>query len=675
MKRTLFKRRTSVANRREREPEPRRAGAPLLALLMGVAVACEDTGGAVKLPLDASAGSVDAAEAGTEAGPAEVTGEVTPEVPAPTGMPFPLTILHTNDLHSHLQPHAPEADYTPGVQGDDPTIGGFARLATAIGMRKMAAMAAGKDVLLLDGGDFMMGTLFHLASTTAAAELELMYTVGYDAAALGNHEFDWTTRGLAGILNAAVTKQKIFPLLASNLRFNPTAPEDDLLEAFKDPGPLKTKLVKTFPSGLKVGFIGLIGPRAQQFATGAAPATFLDYKGPEIKALVTELRQTDKVDLVVALSHSGISADGQGEDRELAAANLGIDVIVSGHTHDKLEDAITVGRTLIVTAGSYGAYLGRLDLEVWKDGGVVTGVVKKGYELLPITDALPANAGVQGALDQVIAGLDMALMPTGFAYRKPIAESTFDLPNMDFQETSVGNLITDAYLTVSRALSPMEPPDLAVEANGSIRASLLKGKTGQIWFADMYRVLPLGIGPDGNPGYPLVSYYLHGKDIRSGLELAAAASSATLGKDDAFFLQFSGMQAEVKMDNLVFQRVLGASLVRGPGQAPVPIDLKDDKTCFKVVTTYYLAALFNFASSKLPPPLGIRAKEKDCVTPVMNLATRIIDRAPTTDGLQELKQWQAMASFVAQLPDSDGDMIPNVPASYGQPQGRLKLAK
>ena len=176
-----------------------------------------------------------------------------------------VTILHTNDLHSHLQGHAPEADYTPATMGDDVTIGGYARMATAIGTHKTMAVAAGNDVLLVDAGDFMMGTLFELGGTTGAVELKMMQAVGYDAAAIGNHEYDWTTRGLAGILKAAYTVEPkvTFPLLASNLQFSATSPDDDELAMFQDPGPIKKKFVKTLPGGLKVGFFGLLGQQAQ----------------------------------------------------------------------------------------------------------------------------------------------------------------------------------------------------------------------------------------------------------------------------------------------------------------------------------------------------------------------------------------------------------------------------
>ena len=158
--------------------------------------------------------------------------------------PQHFVILHSNDLHSYLQGHSPETDYSPATTNDDATIGGFSRIATVVGTAKAAAQADGKPVLLLDAGDFMMGTLFSFLGTSQAAELKLMDALGYDATTIGNHELDWTPKGLAGILQAAHTAGVKVPLVASNMTFSATSADDDPLEAFKDPGPIKTKLVK-----------------------------------------------------------------------------------------------------------------------------------------------------------------------------------------------------------------------------------------------------------------------------------------------------------------------------------------------------------------------------------------------------------------------------------------------
>ncbi len=284
-------------------PSRRPSGRPLfrcLHLLLGLAPiglglpACDEPEPTVVGEVDAAApdgprvdGAGGSDGAGTEAGEA---GPVTTSS---------LTILHTNDLHAHLWGHSPEADYTPATLNDDTTVGGFARLAAVI---KAERGSAGADVLLLDGGDFLMGTLFQLAGTSKAPELKLMQALGYDAATIGNHEFDFTAAGLAAIVAAARAEGVTFPLLATNMKLSTTAPEDDGLAAlFGADRPIRSKLVKTLPNGLKVGLFGLLGAEAARFAAAARPVTF-EAIATSAAAAVAELRNSDGVDLVIALS-------------------------------------------------------------------------------------------------------------------------------------------------------------------------------------------------------------------------------------------------------------------------------------------------------------------------------------------------------------------------------------
>ena len=132
--------------------------------------------------------------------------------------------------------------------------------------------------------------------------------------------------------------------------------------------------------------------------------------------MVKELRETDKVDLVVALSHSGIDHNGQGEDAVLAGKVPGIDVIISGHTHETLAQPAQVGNTLIVTAGAYTAYLGELALTVTPSGtpgAPPVSVTVDSYTLLNIDDMITGDPTTQTAVDQYIAGVDTALAPSG----------------------------------------------------------------------------------------------------------------------------------------------------------------------------------------------------------------------------------------------------------------------
>ena len=606
-----------------------------------------------------SAGQPDGGGGGLDAGGAE------------GGVPQKLVILHTNDIHSHLMGASPELDYTPATLNDDATVGGIARLVSAISAAKRKAATDGKEVLLLDAGDFMMGTLFEFLGASSAVELQFMQALGYDATTIGNHELDWTPHGLAGILQAAVTHGVTLPILASNMNFSATDPGDDDLKAFADPttGVIKTKLVKTVGT-LKIGFFGLLGSDAVQVTPQAKPLTF-DPIATAAARMVTELRDIDKVDLVIALSHSGIDHAGKGEDADLAAQVDGIDIIVSGHTHETLTSPVTVqgpsgGKTLIVTAGAYEQYLGKLEVTVKRSAtaGGAPVVTVDNYTLMPMDDTIMGDAPTQAMVDAYVAGIDTALGPAGLAYKKVVAETAANLPLPAYQEAPIGNLVTDAYRTIVGALQPTEPPVIAVEGNGQLRSDIAKGKTGQIWFADLFRVSPIGIGPDQKPGYPLVTFYLSAKDIRSGLELGAAPELV----NNEFFLQVSGLKVTYDMTKPPFGRVSSLKLVTPTGDEDIGVT--NTTTCHKVVTTSYVAGLLGVVSTFTKGALSVIAKDQTCTTPV-DPTIRYVDADPNTAGVQEIKHWQAFVKYVSGLPDTNGNSIPDVPAAYLTTQGRI----
>jgi 5'-nucleotidase/UDP-sugar diphosphatase len=585
----------------------------------------------------------------------------------PPGTPQKVVILHTNDIHSHLMGFAPEIDYTPASPGDDATRGGMARLATAIGTARTEATAAGTPVLLLDAGDFMMGTLFELIATQASSELAMMHGLGYDATTIGNHELDWTPHGLAGILQAAVTNDVTIPVLSSNMNFSAGDPGDDELAALADHGVIQPKLIKMV-GGLKVGLFGLIGANAVQVTPQAAPLTF-DPIAVAAARMVKELRETDQVDLVVALSHSGIDHNGQGEDAVLAAQVPGIDVIISGHTHDTLAQPAQVGNTLIVTAGAYTAYLGELALTVTPSGtpGGQASVTVDSYTLLNIDDTIAGDATTQAAVDSYNAGVDNELAPSGLAYKQVVATTAADLPLPARGEAPVGNLVTDAYLNVTQAVQPTAPPVIAVDANGALRAPITAGKSstpGKIWLADLFRITPLGIGPDQIPGYSLVTFYLNAKDIRSGLELGGAPEVVS----NDYFLQVSGLKVTYDMTKPLFGRVSSLTLVPASGPEQ-PLNLDDTTTCYKVVTTSYVAGLLGAVQALTGNLLSVTAKDSDCLTPV-DPTTRFVDADPTTTAVEELKHWQAVLKYVSGLPVVNGASVPDL-SPYAAPQGRI----
>jgi 5'-nucleotidase len=285
----------------------------------------------------------------------------------------------------------------------------------------------------------------------------------------------------------------------------------------------------------------------------------------------------------------------------------------------------------------------------------------KSYALDPITDAIPADPEIQADLDEDVTAIN-ALLPSPLKFDATIAHTSFDLPKVTFGECGLGDLIADAYYNVD-ALLEGAPPDFAFEVGGNIRASLLKGKTGNLWFADVFRVEPLGVGPDQKPGYPLVSYYLTGADIKSGLEVSASAEDFL--KDDSDFLQVSqNFTMSYRKDYPVFERVQGATI---NGET---VDFNDNTTCYKVVSTIYVAELLGLVNTETHGLLNVIPKDADCSTPITDWTSHRIDADPVTDGIQEMKNWQALLGYLQSFP-ANGDGIPEVPAVYQNPQDRI----
>jgi 5'-nucleotidase len=170
------------------------------------------------------------------------------------------TILHTNDMHASFIGMGPASDYSPFTLNDDATRGGYARLAGLIAKRKEARKGQG-PVLVLDAGDYSMGTAFSAATRETGGELHLMGRMGYDATTFGNHEFDLGPAGLGKSVGAAVKAGRIPAVLASNTSFpGSDATLADLQRLTKE-GVVRRYLVIE-RGGLRFGVLGSLGKEA-----------------------------------------------------------------------------------------------------------------------------------------------------------------------------------------------------------------------------------------------------------------------------------------------------------------------------------------------------------------------------------------------------------------------------
>jgi 5'-nucleotidase / UDP-sugar diphosphatase len=619
-----------------------------------------------------------AAPPGVDAGRTDGSTDATaPPGDGDGGGPLRLVLLHTNDLHGHLQGHEPELDYSPATANDDATRGGFARLAAHVAANRAAAASAGKAVVLADAGDWMMGTVFSsFLGAAEATEIYEMSALGYDAVALGNHEFDFTSLLVAGLMQRSIARGKLPPLVSTNVNAPMGIPFRQLI----DLGLLPKKKVVTTSNGIKIGFVGVMGANAAAVAPLAAPVTFdvpVAKNGTvaaSIQSTVDSLRNDDKVDLVFALSHSGTDETGAGEDHVLAEKARGIDVIVSGHTHVELPTPVQVtnaggATTYIVSAGAFGVKLGKMELTYTRGKGLAL----DSYALEPIDDSVAGDPAVQSRIDGYVNEINATFADAGspLRYFGPVGGTAFDLPNPAFQESALGDLVTDSYLAAAAAASAAG--EVAIEVGGNIREPLLKGKTGALAFADVFNVQPLGLGPDKKPGYPLVAVYLTAKDYVSGLTLSAAAAdpaSAALGlRDNDYFLQISGAKYtyDLTHGSSPLQRLthveIGDTVVYDTTTTPVP----NDTVCHRTVMTYYVASLLSLVSGATGGALSVSPKASDCSTVYTSetLPNAILRGA----GAAEIKQWQALVGLIASFPSAGSG--PVVPARYAAPAGRI----
>ena len=258
-----------------------------------------------------------------------------------------ITLLHTNDTHSRIEPFGPGNGAISG-------LGGIARRATLV--RQLRQQLG--PVLLLDAGDTFQGTPY-FNRYKGRLDYQLMRMVGYDAGTLGNHDFD---NGVGMLVEAMASMEQ---LKHANPPFAFVNCNYDCTGAPALAKRIRPYLIREFPglrvglTGVGVAFAGLVAPKNHEGITWKDPYESL-------KPIVKRLREVEKVDLVVVLSHLGYNLNGSGpDDLRLPGQVPGIDAIIGGHSHTFLEKPTRVpqalGETLISQVGFGGVNLGRMD--------------------------------------------------------------------------------------------------------------------------------------------------------------------------------------------------------------------------------------------------------------------------------------------------------------------------
>jgi 5'-nucleotidase len=428
------------------------------------------------------------------------------------------TLLHVNDTHSHLDMTGPKDANLDG------TVGGIAKAATVIGMTK----AMEPNVLVLHAGDVFHGDLF-FNKYFGVPEFQIMRQVGFDAMAVGNHEFDFGPGVLAMALSQAYGTSTL-PLLSANLDLSGYP----ALATWIQPNLIKEV------GGVKVGIFSMTVPNVPTsmpdpvvILGGDDPAVLVTIAYQQMAALRAQGAQ-----VVIFLSHLGYLYD------EAVATNVpGIDLIVGGHDHYLFESPVIFTNPLgkavpYVQAGKHYNALGKMHF-TYAAGAVTV----DDYQIIPLDSGVPGEPTVQAVVAQLKAGI---VQQYGDVYHTVVADApagvtmTYD-PDLRPRDTGMGNLIADA-------LRDHTGTDIAITPNGLISEGLAEGP---IVGADIFRPVSYGYDPATGLGLQVATFRISAAMLWRGLETGLYY----LPYNEDVFLQVSGMRFAYNANRTPFFRV------------------------------------------------------------------------------------------------------------------------
>lgn len=437
------------------------------------------------------------------------------------------------------------------------------------------------QTFVLDAGDFSMGTLYQTSFAQYAPELRILGAIGVEATTFGNHEFDYGIETLAQMFetaqNARKQGEKLPAFTIANLDYASSQSESaGLFGAMQNYGVEEYFVLNH--GDIKIAVFGING-KDSLFYTYAPELAWLD-QIESAKKTVARIKQNEKVDMIVCLSHSGTNPNASKSEDQILARNVPeIDLIVSGHTHTVLQKPIIQGETAIVSCGAYSQNLGTVSLSQKENG---RWQVKK-YELVPVTDNLPKDPKIKEMLDGFARNIDEnVLNQFGWKMNQIIALNSY---NVDFYH-EVGYLMADSMKKSVESLQipPKDqskaddlgygyPVDVVIVPSGVVRDSF---RPGVVTVKDVFNSYSLGMGSDGLPGYPLISVWLTGKDLRAAAEVDATVSKIL----DSCRLFTYGLAYEKNPRRLIFDKVTSVWLVNAAGEKTAI----EDKKLYRVIT-------------------------------------------------------------------------------------------
>ena len=392
-----------------------------------------------------------------------------------------ITILHTNDLHSHFRPEKTRAG-----------LGGFARLKTAIDRLR----AKDPTALLLDGGDWSEGSVYYTLEAGPEA-LKMMDRLGYDVSVLGNH--DWLN-GPDSVLEVFRKVEPKMAVVSANLSTENYEAEDEFQKRIP-------RFVIKQVGSVRVAIIGL-STYEWIYDRFLAPIKILEPLGVAHQ-LSSWLKRQHLADVVVALSHNSVLAN-----KAILKYAPNIDLIVGAHDHVKLAEPIEIshwpwkrGSGWIVEAGSLGRYLGNVTLKYSPENGVKL----ENYELIPIDKTIPEDESINSAIGLLEYQIEQHYGPI---FHDEVGHCHRELYKKGI-ENPIGDLVTDAFVEATGA-------DLALESYRFLYEEL---HPGPISSADVFSVNPAIYNPKTDKTWTLKTVQMPGSTIRWMLGLAFGSSN------------------------------------------------------------------------------------------------------------------------------------------------------
>ena len=475
---------------------------------------------------------------------ASVVGAQSPATAEAAEGDFELTIMHTNDTHANLDKVANRATLVKQIRAEKP------------------------NNLLLDAGDVFSGTLY-FNTFEGQADLPFMNLMKYDAMTFGNHEFDLGSGEDGHQALAEFVEGADFPFVSANVDFSGDADmagyQNEVYTAEANNGEIYNGIIKEI-DGEQVGIFGLTTEETTAISS-PGEITFSNYIEAAQEAV--DAFEAEGVNKIVALTHIGFDDSAEYDnDQLLAEAVEGIDVIVGGHTHVKLDKPVVydgnTDPTVIVQANEYNKFLGQLDVTFNADG-VITEHAGQLHDVN--AEGIVADAEAAEILAPYAADVEEVKNQSTGATAEIFLNGGRNEGGVRASETNLGNLITDGMLATAKTIDPNTV--IAVQNGGGIRASI---DVGDITVGEVLTTMPFGNA--------LAIMNLTGAELKTALEHSVRQFPAENGG----FLHVAGMEFSFDPSKAAGSRVTNVNVVNGNVRTPLDADKS-----YKVATNTFTA--------------------------------------------------------------------------------------